>query len=190
MAGSFTVGDFRTPATAEPRREVSATPAPTPAVDVPVGDAPPAETPKTPAEVYAERLKDAGISRQEASDIFDDVLTKGYYQETITIKGRRAILRTRTYDDHVRALSAIEMNAPRFQATQEELQARHNLAASLVEWNGTVYKPGRDHEKEFETTMAAVKRFPGPVYAMLVAALVKFDAKMFVVFSDGATESF
>lgn len=192
MAGSFTVGDFRTPDVVEPRRDGPATPAPTPspAVTAAPAEVEAAAVPKTPAELYAQRLEDAGISRKEAGDIFDDVLTKGFYQEVVNIKGRKAVLRTRAYEDHIRSLAAIETQAPRFQMTQEELQARYNLAASLVEWNGTVFKKGGDPDREFTETMNAVKRLPGPVYALLVAALVKFDARMFVVFSDGATESF
>jgi len=108
-----------------------------------------------------------------------------------SIRGRKAVLRTRTYEDHVRSLSAVEVQGPRFQATQEELQARHNLAASLVEWNGTVFKTsGGDVDKEFGATMQTIRKMASPVYSLLLAALVKFDAKIYVVFSDGAAESF
>lgn len=191
MAG-FKVGDFKGGSNTEPRKRAAASkPAAAPveggeegtaAAEVPV--------PKTPGELYRERLAAADIGEAEANAVFDDVLTKGYYQEVTSIRGKRLVLRTRTYDDHIRTLGAVEVHSPRFQATQEELQARHNLAASLIEWNGTVYKPGKDAEKEFLTTMEAIRRMPAPLYAMLVNALVKFDAKMFVIFSDGAADSF
>lgn len=195
---AFKVGDFKGGSNTEPRKRATQTvpavepdsvPAPTPSEG---GDATVAEpaAPRTPLEMYKDRLAAAGISEDDADSIFDDVLTKGYYQETFLIRGKTLVLRTRSYDDHVRSLGAVEVQSPKFQATQEELQARHNLAASLIEWNGTVYKHGKDADKEFYQTMDALKRMPIPVYTLLLNALVKFDAKMFVVFSDGAAESF
>lgn len=196
MSG-FKVGDFKTSSSnTEPRRRTAQT-APVEApvavrtdapVEAAVEEAPPRK--KTAAEMYRERLEAANISEAEANAIFDDVINKGYYQETYLIRGKPVVLRTRSYEDHIRSLGAIEIHSPKFQATQEELQARHNLAASLVEWNGKVYKPGANSDKEFLETMEAVRRMPTPVYTMLLNALVKFDAKMFVVFSDGAADSF
>ena len=187
MSGSFSIGDFK---------GGSSTPRATAPVETPVPPAAAAEAAvvadavKTPAERYNERLKDVGISKEEAAAIFDEVLTKGYYQETVSIRGRKAILRTRTYEDHIRALTAVETFSPRYQMSQEELHSRFNLAASLVEWNGTVYKKGGDSAAEFKATHEAVQRLPAPVYGILISELVKFDAKMFVVFSDGAADSF
>lgn len=193
---NFKVGDFKTGSNTEPRRRTTQTP-PAPesaAAAEPIADAATEEMRPAPVksllEQYKDRLTAAGITEDEADAVFDDVLTKGYYQETFTIRGKPLVLRTRSYDDHVRSLAAVEMQSPKFQATQEELQARHNLAASLVEWNGTTYKFGKDSDKEFYATMEAIRRMPVPVYTLLLNALVKFDAKMFVVFSDGAAESF
>lgn len=189
MSG-FKVGDFKGGSNTEPRRRAAQTAKTEVATDAPpVADAAP-EVPKTPAQIYRERLEAASISEAEATAVFDDVISKGYYQETTEIRGKRLVLRTRTYEDHIRSLGAVEIHTPRFQATQEELQARHNLAASLVEWNGTVYKQGKDSEKEFNETMVAIRKLPAPVYAMLVKELVKFDARMYVIFSDGAADSF
>lgn len=145
----------------------------------------------TPAEAYRKRLQDAEISMDYASKVFDDLLSKGYHELQVTVKNRVAIMRTRTYEDHIRAVSAIEIAGPRFSATQEELQARYNLAASLVSWNGVTYKTATgDTEKEFSATMAALKKMPAPVYSMLLAELAKFDSKMFLIFSEGAVENF
>jgi len=179
MSGSFTVGDFKPTPKSEERRDGGK-----PADEM----APAAEL--SVAEKYAARLAEAGISQEEANAVFDDVMTKGYYQETVYIRGRKAVLRTRSYDDHVRSLTAIETQSPRFQVVQEDLQSRNNLAASLVEWNGVVYKNGKDPDREFGDTLAALRRLPGPVYSLLLAELVKFDAKTFVIFSEGATENF
>lgn len=183
MADGFVVGDFKAAAAPEPRKKKS--------VDkVPAAETAAEGSPKSARQLYLERLAEAGISEAEANSVFDDVLTKGYYQETTTIRGRRLVLRTRRYEDHVRTLGAVEVQNPRFQTTQEELQARYNLAASLVEWNNVSYKKGGDSDAEFLAALDAVRALPTPVYSMLVAALVKFDAKIFLVFSEGAAESF
>ncbi len=145
----------------------------------------------TPAERYRKRLKDADISMEYAGQAFDDLIARGYHELRVTVRGRTAVFRTRTYEDHLRSVSAIELASPRLAATQEELQARYNMAASLVSWNGVTYKhDGADAEREFTTTMAAIKKFPAPVYAMLLSELAKFDAKMYLVFSEGAVENF
>ncbi len=145
----------------------------------------------TPAEKYRKRLSDADITIEEASAVFDDLLARGFYEKVVTIKGRQAVLRTRAYEDHLRSVSAVEIASPRYSSTQDELQARYNLAASLISWNGVTYKTANgDVEKEFNTTMAALKRMPAPIYALLLAELAQFDAKMFVIFSEGALENF
>lgn len=194
---AFKVGDFKAGSNTEPRRRTTQTaPVAEPAVvsestvGTPVDSVEAPQVPRTPLELYKDRLAAAGISEDDADAIFDDVMTKGYYQETFTIRGKPLVLRTRAYEDHVRSLGAVELQSPKFQATQEELQARHNLAASLVEWNGVVYKHGKDSDKEFYQTLEALRRMPVPIYTLLINALVKFDAKMFVVFSDGAADSF
>ena len=145
----------------------------------------------TPAERYRKRLEEANISLATASAVFDDLIAKGYHEKRVLIKGREAVLRTRTYEDHLRSVSAVEIAAPRFSSTQDELQARYNLAASLISWNGTIYKTATgDAEKEFNATMAVLKKMPSPIYALLLGELSKFDAQMFVIFSEGALENF
>ncbi len=145
----------------------------------------------TPAEAYRARLEKADIPFQEAAKVFDEMISKGYYEKRILIKGREAVLRTRTYEDHLRSVAAVESVGPKYAATQQELQSRHNLAASLVSWNGVTYKtPTGDPEKEFQTTMTALRRMPAPVYTLLLSQLAEFDARMFLIFSEGAVENF
>ncbi len=149
------------------------------------------ETALTPAELYRKRLEEAEISFEEASRVFDDMIAKGYFEKRVVIKGREAIFRTRTYEDHLRSVSAVEAANPKYAATQSELQSRFNLAASLTSWAGTTYKtPNGDPEREFAATMAAIRRMPAPIYALLLGELSKFDAKMFLIFSEGAVENF
>lgn len=145
----------------------------------------------TPAELYRKRLAEADISLEEASRVFDDMIAKGYYEKRVMIKGREAVFRTRTYEDHLRSVSAVEVANPKYAATQQELQSRFNLAASLASWAGTTFKtPSGDPEKEFASTMTAIRRMPAPIYALLLGELSKFDAKMFLIFSEGAVENF
>jgi hypothetical protein len=145
----------------------------------------------TPAEAYRKRLERADISLEEASRVFDDMISKGYYEKRVTIKSREAVFRTRTYEDHLRSVAAVETLGPKYAATQQEIQSRHNLAASLVSWNGVTFKTASgDPEKEFAATMTALRRMPAPVYSLLLGELAQFDARMFLIFSEGAVENF
>lgn len=192
MAGSFTIGDFKASGNPEPRKRVEKVEKVEKGAEKKAASegASASDELKTPRETYQLRLKEAAIEEDLANAVFDDVITRGYYQEESFIRGRKLVLRTRTYDDHTRTIGAVEYNSPKFQATQEEIQARYNLAASLVEWNGVVFKKGGDADAEFQATLEAIRKFPTPLYSLMIGALVKFDARMYVIFSDGAAESF
>lgn len=143
----------------------------------------------TPAEKYREQLKLMKIDLKEAESIYDGVLTKGYYEEYIRLRGnQRAVFRTRMYDDHLRLQTVLEMQKPQLAISQDELITRYNLAASLYEWNGKPLK--HDTDDDFDEVMKIVKKFPAPVFSLLQRELAKFDAKVMAVFSEGADENF
>lgn len=143
----------------------------------------------TPAEKYRERLKAQGIDLKEAESIYDGVLTKGYYEEYIRIRGtHRAVFRTRMYEDHLRLQTILEMQKPQLAISQDELITRFNLAASLYEWNGKALK--HDNDNDFDEVMKLVKKLPGPLFTVLSRELNKFDTKVMAVFDEGADENF
>jgi hypothetical protein len=143
----------------------------------------------TPAERYRERLKVMKIDLKEAESIYDGVLTKGYYEEYIRIRGsNRAVFRTRMYEDHLRLQTVLEMQKPQLALSQDELITRYNLSASLFEWNGKTLK--HDNDADFDEVMKLVRRLPSPVFSLLQRELSKFDAKVMAVFEEGADENF
>jgi hypothetical protein len=143
----------------------------------------------TPAEKYRERLKGQEIDLKTAEAIYDSVLTKGYHEEYIRIRGNhRAVFRTRMYEDHLRLQTILEMQKPQLAISQDELITRFNLAASLYEWDGKQLK--HETEEDFDAVMKIVRRLPGPLFTVLSRELAKFDTKVMAVFDEGADENF
>lgn len=191
-----TIGDFRGTEQNKPRSPPAAPPTPTEEKDVTseAPDAPAVELLKesdflTPAEKYRERLKNLNIELKEAEAIYDGVLTKGYYEEYVRLRGaQRAVFRTRMYDDHLRLQTILEMQKPQLAISQDELITRYNLAASLYEWGGKPLK--HDSDNDFDAIMVLLKKMPSPIFSVLSRELSKFDAKVMAVFAEGADENF
>lgn len=201
MTTRTTIGDFRSGQKGEARRgstaaeesgggAESAAPESVPATTVQVTSGEGAATTViTAGEEYLERLKEAKITLQEAMAIYDAVLTKGYYEEYVRLRGnRRAVFRTRQYEDNLRLQTILELQRPQLIINQEDLITRYNLAASLYEWDGKVLK--HETDADFDAVLAMIRRMPGPLFTLLSRELAKFDQKIMLVFSDGATENF
>jgi len=143
----------------------------------------------TPAEQYRKNLEKYKIPLEEAATIYDGVLTKGYYEEYVRLKGNhRAVFRTRQYDDHLRMQTQLEMQKPQLAISQDEIISRFNLASSLHEWNGQVLT--HETDDDFDAVMTLIKKLPAPIFSVLVRELAKFDEKIFAVFAEGAEENF
>lgn len=143
----------------------------------------------TPVERYRERLKEMKIDIKDAENIYDAVLSKGYYEEYVRFRGnRRAVFRTRAYEDHLRLQTILEMQKPQLAISQDELITRYNLAASLFEWDGKPLK--HETDEDFDAVLALIRKFPGPIFSVLARELSKFDAKVMAVFDEGADENF
>lgn len=148
-----------------------------------------AEAALTPIERYQKRLRDANITSAFATTIYDGVLSKGYYEEYVTLtKTVRAVFRTRLYEDLLRIQTELEMAKPTLAITQDELITRFNLAASLYEWQGK--KIPHETDEDFSAALRLVRRLPGPVFSLLATELMKFDNKIMTVFSEGAAANF
>ena len=142
----------------------------------------------SPAERYRKRLADAKIPLDTALAIYDAVLEKGFYEEYVRIRTKRAVFRTRQYADQLRLQTALEALGPRTALGHDELVSRYNLAASLYEWNGEplAHEADADHD----AILKLIERMPHPVVALLYDALARFDYRVMLVFSEGATDSF
>lgn len=196
------IGEFRStpnnaPRTEAPKSSFAAPPVEKPAMpekveakepEQDIADAANVPEELTPAERYRRRLEASKITLDEATTIFDAVLEKGFYEEYVNIRGQRAVFRTRTYEDQLRLQTVLEAAAPRLQGTLDDIVARYNLAASLYEWRGKIIK--HDNDEDFEKILTMLRRMPGPLISLLTEALYKFDAKIMVIFSEGATDSF
>lgn len=189
-----TIGDFRSPDQNKPR--VPPTPSSpekvsSPTSETSVNTEPTSQDPDflTPAEKYRKQLEAAKIDLKEAEGIYDAVLTKGYYEEYVRLRGtHRAVFRTRAYEDHLRLQTVLEMQKPQLAISQDELITRYNLAASLFEWDGKVLK--HETEEDFDTLLLLLRKLPGPIFSVLARELSKFDAKIMAVFDAGAAENF
>ena len=143
----------------------------------------------TPAELYRENLKKLKLDLKTAELIYDTVLTKGYYEEYVRLRGdHRAVFRTRSYEDHLRLQTTLEMQKPQLAISQDELITRYNLAASLYEWDGKTLK--HETDDDFDAVMTLLRKMPAPLFSVLARELSKFDAKIMAVFSEGADENF
>lgn len=140
----------------------------------------------SPELSYEQRLSRLGIDLEEAAKIVDAILSDGFYEREFPINRKHVVtLRTREVTDQERLQESVETQVPRYALTVNEMTARHNLAASLAEFNGQRF--GR---KEFKKAYEYVGKLPLPVFNALVARLARFDQIMFTVLSEGAVENF
>jgi len=182
-----TIGDFRSTDQNKPR--VPTVPSSEVETSVSTEPTPPDPDFLTPAEKYRKQLEVAKIDLKEAEGIYDAVLTKGYYEEYVRFRGtHRAVFRTRTYEDHLRLQTVLEMQKPQLAISQDELITRYNLAASLFEWDSKPLK--HVTEEDFDALLLLLRKLPGPVFSVLARELSKFDAKIMAVFAEGAAENF
>jgi hypothetical protein len=199
MSDRPTIGDFRSVPANSPRGSMITSETP-PAQEAPAAPeekteevslaeaAVPEPEKLTPAERYRARLAEAKISFPVATAIYDAILDKGYYEEYVKIRAHRAVFRTRSYEEQLRVQTALELAQPRMAISQEELVSRYNLAASLYEWQGKAIK--HETDDDFENAMKMIRKMPAPLVGLLYDALAKFDTKIMIIFSEGATDSF
>lgn len=152
--------------------------------------------PKTPEEVaqtYEEGLKEVGLTLGEAREIMEKVLVDNYYEKTFHIGSLPISLRTRTYHDTVRLHKFLTAESPTYQASIQDLIARHNLAAALAKFGDNIFEFPED-EKKAEVAFDARHKFVESRNEFVVTKLMKlsyeFDTMMSKVFADGAPQDF
>jgi hypothetical protein len=135
---------------------------------------------------YVERLKAVGITPEEAAEIVDSLLEKGYYERPFQLTKKHAVtLRSRTLEAQEVMQGVIEHDAPQYAITINETISKYNLAASLAEFRGRKFPV-----EDVRNTLTFVKALPLPVFTAMVNRLAKFDAIMNVVLSEGVVENF
>lgn len=150
-----------------------------------------------PVEDYQAFLKEHNISEDEAEEIVDNLLTKGYHEETIPISKRRTVtFRTREHRDLLRLQAVFNVQQLLYQGAVDEMTVRYNMAASLREVNDqkfefpTATTKDEDADKLFDKRMEFVERMPSPLFSKLSVKLANFDRKIAAVMREGVAENF
>lgn len=204
LIGQFSGPSQNSPRTSVPRKE---TPPPT-EEDKAVAESleltkemadtpePEEEAPKTPeqlAKEYDEGLSEVGLTLEQARQIMETILVDNFYQERVFIQSLPVVFRTRTYHDTVRLHRFMTSESPVYQASIQDIIARHNLASSLVKYGDKEFE-FPDDEKKAEAAFDIRLKFVETRNALVVQRLMKlvyvFDQKMTKVFADGAPQDF
>jgi len=149
-------------------------------------------------QAYLTGLKEVGLSIEKARSIMEQVLIKGYYEEAERIGPITVRIRTRSYNDTLRAQRYLEAENPTYNMNVQDLVARYNIAASLVQYgDNTFYHPEDDPsastdniESAFADRLRFVMGRPAIVVSKLMALVYQFDLKIASVFSEGAPQDF
>jgi hypothetical protein len=150
-------------------------------------------TPEGVAETYEGGLASVGLNLADARRIMEEILVKNCYQETFHIQSLPVTLRTRSYHDTVRLHHFMTAENPAYQASIQDVIARHNLAASLVKYGDKEFDFPEDEkaaETAFDTRMQFIEMRNALVVGRLMKLVYDFDNKMAKVFADGAPQDF
>lgn len=150
-----------------------------------------------PLVSYEEKLKDAGVTKEQAASVVNSIMTKGFWSEEIKVTTTmRARFRTRSKKDTTRAQAFVEQQRPQYESHYAELLTHSLLAASLEQFGSDKFEhPGRkasDKEVEaaYQDRYAYVENLADPVYRLLATKLVAFDRKVAIVLEEGTIENF
>lgn len=163
------------------------------------GTSPDEAAPKLmPLERWRAGLKQANVTEDEANRILDDIVTVGFYAKDFKLfHGRiRVQFRTRgsaTLRRIADQIDQLRSNDPR---VHQQVMARIMLIDSLARYNDTALPhPGPNATSEevlraFQTRAAIVDGFGEHIFDALQKALMKFDAQVYAVSSEGDAEGF
>lgn len=153
----------------------------------------------TPAERWLRNIKNAGLEEDDANEILDKVLERGYWEKEYALyQGRlKILLRSRDAAANQRVANALDDVRTYDQAVINQARLRVQLACSLVRFRDKslpTASPDQampEHDRAFSERMAFCDRFiAGPVIEALYRALVDFDSKTYAALSEGASSGF
>lgn len=150
-------------------------------------------TPEQKIETYEEGLAKVGLTLADARSIMEQILINNFYEETHYIQSLPVTFRTRSYHDTVRLHQFLTAESPVYQASVQDLIARHNLAAALKKYGDREFEfPDdiKEAEKAFDKRMDFVETRVEHVVTRLMKLVYKFDEKLTKVFADGAPQDF
>lgn len=144
------------------------------------------EIEKSSELTYEQKVKNHGLTMDEALDIVNAILDNGYYEKAYKVTPRwEVVFRTRNTTDQDRVLRRIEELNPQFPATVTQTLAKYNLAASMVRFKNIDFS-----KKEFEERLKYVLNLPEVVLRVLTGKLARFDQLMLDVLDEGAIQNF
>lgn len=156
-----------------------------------------AEAALKPIKSYEERLKEAGVTKEQAADIIDAVIMKGYWSEPVKVTSRISVtLRTRSARDVRRIQDYLEVQRPVYDNHYSEILGRMMLAASLEKLGKDSFSfPGKDakdneYETAFQQRATYIENLADPVLRLLLLKLWAFDEKIRTVLAEGTVENF
>jgi hypothetical protein len=148
-------------------------------------------------EKYLKTLADHNIELKEARHVMEQMVTKGYYEESYKIGPATLTLRTRVYDDMMRSQRMLEVERPEYATAVQELLNRYNTAASLVRYGEHYFEHAdpmtaseEDMDKAFEPRLRFIRRQPHYVTLKMQQFCYDFDQKMIAIFGEGAPQDF
>lgn len=125
--------------------------------------------------------KEPEYSEEELSAIFDEIIFSGEYVEEVLIRGKlRACFRTRTAEEIRQITQVVDGAQAVYANTVESLRSLLQLQYALTSYQGKDLTGIRPEEKS-----KFIGQIPGPVVALLLQALSKFDAKVFAACQEG-----
>lgn len=143
---------------------------------------------KSPELTYEDRVKAQGLTMTEATGIVDSMITRGLYEKTVPVTSRfNVTFRTRSVEDNDKMFEKLEKNKPEFNLSITGHIAKYNLIHSLSAFGPTKFENNAEGKEKAAKFVAAL---PGPMFALLVNKLAKFDTQINVVLDDGAIENF
>lgn len=148
-------------------------------------------------EQYLKNLADRKIEIKEARHVMEQMVTKGYYEESFKIGPATLTLRTRVYEDMMRSQRMLEVERPEYATAVQELLNRYNTAASLVRYGDHYFEhvdpmtaSEEDMDKAFEPRLRFLRRQPQYVTLKMQQFCFDFDQKMIAIFGEGAPQDF
>lgn len=121
-----------------------------------------------------EAIEKPKYDKDELLAIFDEIIFQGEYLEDVTIRGKLKVqFRTRTAEEIEQISKVIDATSFNLISTMNESRMVLNLQYALT------YYQGRDLSSlKVEDRAKFIKKLPGPVIAVLIDALFKFDDKV------------
>lgn len=113
-------------------------------------------------------------NKDELLAIFDEIIFNGEYVEDVTIKGKLKVqFRTRTTEEIEQISRLVDATTFNLISTMNEARMILNLQYALTSYQGRDLSGYKSDERS-----KFIKKLPGPVIAILIDALFKFDDKV------------